>query len=121
MRKLKTKAFARWARKARLRDADLLVAARELEEGLYAAQLGGNLYKVRISRPSGGKNSGYRTLVAYKTKDRLIYMYGFAKNERDNIDARELDAFKKLTKQYLALSRLELERAKALGYLIELE
>jgi hypothetical protein len=121
VRRLKTKAFARWARKARVADADLLEAARELERGLFAAQLGADLYKVGISRPSSGKRSGYRTTVAHKAKDRLIYVYGFAKNERDNIDTRELEAFKKLTKQYLCLSPAELDRAAALGYLIELE
>ena len=30
-----------------------------------------------------------------------MFLYGFAKSERDNIDDRELDDLKKLAKQYL--------------------
>jgi hypothetical protein len=47
--------------------------------------------------------------------------YGFAKNERDNIDFKELENFKKLSKDYLSLSLSELERAIKLGILTELE
>jgi len=121
MKKLKTRHFSRWARKSRIADEQLLTAARELETGLFAAALGGNLYKVRLAGQSSGKSSGYRTIIAYRKGDRLLFLYGFAKNERDNIDSNELEALKKLSKDYLSLSLSELERAIKMGILTELE
>jgi hypothetical protein len=121
MKKLKTKYFSKWARKSRINDDQLLSAAQDLESGLFSANLGGNLYKVRIAGQSSGKSSGFRTIIAYRKDDRLLYLYGFAKNERDNIDSKELESLKKLSKDYLSLSVAELERAIKIGILIELE
>jgi hypothetical protein len=121
MKKLKTRYFSRWARKSRIADDQLLTAAQEVEAGLFAANLGGNLYKVRLAGQSSGKSSGYRTIIAYRQGDRLLFLYGFAKNERDNIDSKELDSLKKLSKDYLSLSFSELERAIKTGILLELE
>ncbi len=117
---LTTRHFSRWARKAQVTDRLLMAAAAELETGLFAANLGANLYKVRVPGLSCGKSSGYRTIIAYRKGDRLIYLYGFAKNERDNIDPDELEAFKKLSKDYLAMSKHEAKRAIEVGILIEL-
>jgi hypothetical protein len=121
MKKLKTKYFSKWARKSRINDNQLLCAAQDLESGLFSANLGGNLYKVRIAGQSSGKSSGFRTIITYRKDDRLLYLYGFAKNERDNIDSKELESLKKLSKDYLSLSISELERAIKIGILIELE
>jgi hypothetical protein len=121
MKKLKTKYFSKWARKSRINDDQLLNASQELDAGLFAANLGGNLYKVRIAGQSSGKSSGFRTIIAYRKDDRLLYLYGFAKNERDNIDSKELESLKKLSKDYLSLSLSELERAIKIGILVELE
>jgi hypothetical protein len=52
---------------------------------------------------------------------RVIYLYGFSKNERDNISSKELEAFKKLTKDYLVLSPTQLVHAETIGILIPLE
>jgi hypothetical protein len=121
MKKLKTRYFSRWARKSRIADDQLLAVAQEVEAGLFAANLGGNLYKVRLAGQSSGKSSGYRTIIAYRKGDRLLFLYGFAKKERDNIDSKELDSFKKLSKDYLSLSFSDLERAIKTGILLELE
>jgi hypothetical protein len=121
MKKLKTRHFSRWARKSGIADEQLFTAAKELEIGLFAAALGGFLYKVRLAGQSSGKSSGYRTIIAYRKGDRLLFLYGFAKNERDNIDSNELEALKKLSKDYLSLSLSELERAIKMGILTELE
>ena len=42
--------------------------------------------KLRVARPGQGKSGGYRTLLAYRKSERSVFLYGFAKNERDNID-----------------------------------
>jgi hypothetical protein len=121
MKKLKTKFFSKWDRKSRVSDEQLLIAAVELDSGLFAAALGGQLFKVRLAGQSSGKSSGYRTIIAYRKGDRLLFLYGFAKNERENIDFKELEALEKLSKDYLSLSISELERAIKLGILVELE
>ncbi len=64
----------------------MLDAIRNLEDGLSTSSLGGNLHKVRIKREHSGKSSGFRTIILYKNKDRAIYLYGFGKNEKANIN-----------------------------------
>jgi len=121
VKKLKTKYFSKWAKKSDIADSDLLIAIEDLEKGLFSANLGGNVFKVRIAGKSKGKSSGHRTFLAYRKNERVIFLYGFSKNERDNISAKELEAFKKLSKDYLALSPGQVEQAEKAGILIALE
>jgi hypothetical protein len=89
-----TKVFARFVRKERLDDRQLCEAIARAERGLVDADLGGNLIKQRVARPGRGRSGGYRTVVAYRASQRSVFLYGFAKSERDNIDVRELDDLK---------------------------
>jgi hypothetical protein len=50
--------------------------------------------KQRIARSGQGKRSGYRTIMAYRAGERSVFLYGFGKNERDNIDGDELARWK---------------------------
>lgn len=102
MKLYKTPQFNRWARKNDLGDADLCNAAREMAEGLYEADLGGGLFKKRIARSGQGKRGGFRTMIASNRKDRWVFLYGFAKNERSNIDRDEEKALKKLAVDLLS-------------------
>ncbi len=88
--KLKTKIFDKWQRKADVTDAMLLQAIEEMANGLIDADLGGNVFKKRIGLPGRGKRGGARTLLATNRDDRWIFLYGFPKNERDNITKQEL-------------------------------
>jgi hypothetical protein len=99
-----TKVFARLARGERLDDMRLCEAIARAERGLIDAELGGHLIKQRVARPGGGRSGGYRTVIAYQASQRSVFLYGFAKNERDNIDDRELDDLKKLARLYLTYS-----------------
>ena len=114
-----TRWFARWARKQGLNDANLCDAVREMTEGLYEADLGGGLIKKRIARPGQGKRGGFRTLIATNKGNRWIFVYGFSKNERINIDKDEEEALKKLASELLALTPEAIEKAKGAGELIE--
>ena len=40
-------------------------------------------------------------MIAYRSAARSVFLYGFAKSERDNIDDRELADLKKLAKLFL--------------------
>lgn len=115
----KTKVFDRWANEQGLTDQSLCQAIREMSAGLIDADLGGGLYKKRVARTGKGKSGGFRTLVATNRGDRWIFVFGFAKNERDNINKKEKDALKKLANYYLSLSLEALLKAQQSIELIE--
>ncbi len=115
----KNKWFDRWARKQELTDECLCAAVVEMAAGLYEADLGGGLFKKRIARSGQGKSSGFRTLVVTNIEDRWFFVFGFAKNERSNIDKDEKEALKKLASELLSYSPEQIEKAKLASELIE--
>lgn len=117
----KTRAFAKWASKEGLSDTALSAAVTEMEAGLVDAELGGQVVKKRVPLDGRGKRGGARTLLAYRQGDKAFFVYGFAKNERDNIDARELKALKQLAAIQLGLSQAQLKHAVKAGTLIEVK
>jgi hypothetical protein len=62
------------------------------------------LLKQRIARHGKGKSSGYRSIIIFKKGDQAFFVFGFPKNQRQNILKEELAAFKKLAKEILKLS-----------------
>jgi hypothetical protein len=90
VRLFKTKWFARYARKAGVSDQCLREAIERAERGIIDADLGGGLIKQRVARTGHGRSGGYRMLVAYRAQRRVVFLYGFAKNEKDNIEPDEL-------------------------------
>ncbi len=109
MRILKYRAFHQWAKAEKLTDSALKSAINEIEQGLFEASLGSGLYKKRIAKKGQGKRGGYRTIVAFKQNSRAIFMYGFSKNERDNISSKEEIVYKKLAKYYLEITNNKLD------------
>ncbi|MCU7836202.1 MAG: type II toxin-antitoxin system RelE/ParE family toxin [gamma proteobacterium symbiont of Taylorina sp.] len=103
MRKLSIKSFNKWARKANLKNQDLIDTIFNLENGLSSSDLGSHLFKVRVKREHSGKSSGFRTILVFQKQDRAIYLYGFGKNEKETISKTELQYFKKLAKNYYSL------------------
>ena len=121
MRTFKTKAFTRFADKAGISDAALCQAVRDAERGLVAADLGGGVIKQRIARPGQGKSGGFRTLIVFRAGTRAIFVHGFAKNEKDNIEKDELVALKKLATELLAYDDRTLARVDRVGMLVEVK
>ena len=119
MRSFKTKAFTRFADKAGISDAALCRAVRDAERGLVGADLGGGVIKQRIARPGQGKSGGFRTLIVFRAGTRAIFVHGFAKSEKDNIEKDELVALKKLAAELLAYDDKTLARVLASGVLAE--
>jgi hypothetical protein len=78
---------------------------------LVDADLGGSLIKQRVARPGRGRSGGFRTVIAFRAAQRSVFLYGFAKNERDNIDATELDDLKKIAKQLLGYTEEQIAEA----------
>ncbi len=119
MRVFKNKAFARFARKARITDATLCDAIADATRGLIDADLGGGVIKQRIARPGEGKSGGFRTIILFRIKERAFFVHGFAKNELDNIDDDELAAFKLLAVEMMTYDDTALDKAIANGTLTE--
>ena len=109
-RVFKTRPFARWLRKTDLNDAALCRAVAEMECGLIDADLGGGVLKKRVALPGRGKRGSARTLVATHQGDRWFFVFGFEKNVRANVSAKELEALQALATDLLKLSSVELDR-----------
>lgn len=116
---VKTRWFARWARRERLTDAALRSAVDEMSRGLVDADLGGGLVKKRIARAGGGKRGGFRTLLATNLRDRWVFLYGFAKSERESIDDKQLHDLQRLARTYLSISEADVRRLVEAGVLQE--
>lgn len=121
MKVYQTKPFARFARKAGVSSAALIEAAKDVAEGRYDADLGGGVFKQRVARPGGGRSGGFRTIIFFRGGDQMLFMEGFAKNEKANLTRKELEALKKLADAFLSMSPAELAETEAQGDLIELE
>ena len=119
MRVFATRVFDRFARKERLGDQRLCEAIARAGRGLVDADLGGSLIKQRVARQGGGRSGGYRTIIAFRAAQRSVFLYGFAKNERDNIDDRELNDLKALARHFLAFSDSQIAMALAQAELRE--
>ena len=74
------------------------------ELGLIVADLGGGLIKQRIPRPGQGKSGGYRSMVLFRRGERALFVFGFAKRNMDNVEDDEIEYFKKMAREVLALN-----------------
>lgn len=119
-RAFKTKSFNKWMRKTDLKDQDLLIAIEEMETGLVGVDLGENVFKKRIALPGIGKRAGARTLVASKSSKKWFFLYGFAKNERDNINGDELVYLQGAANRLVNLTDQDIEKVILTGELKEL-
>ena len=119
MRVFKNKMFFKWAKSEGLTNPILMKAAKEINQGLIDANLGGNLVKKRIARKGQGKSSGFRTIVVFQKEHRTIFIYGFPKNQRDNINEQEEKALKKLAQNLLDVPESELNEMIIKGDLYE--
>jgi len=67
-------------RREGIADSSLLEAIERAEQGLMDADLGGGLIKQRVARKGQGRSGGYRTILAYRARDRAFFILGFAKS-----------------------------------------
>ncbi len=118
---LKNKPFSQWAKKLKISDKVLMTAVNEMTQGLYEANLGGHIYKKRLPLGHKGKSGGARSIVAFKMNDRVIFVYGFSKNEKSNITKKEEDVLKDLAKVYFSYKEDQIKKAIKDGVLIEVQ
>ena len=75
-----------------------------MTRGLTDADLGGGVFKQRISREGEGKSAGYRCIVLLRSGELALFVYGFGKNCRNNIRQDELTQFRKMAGHALNLN-----------------
>jgi len=121
MQVYKSKWFSKWADKEDLTDSDLSAAVKEMANGVIDADLGGHVMKKRVALQGQGKSNGARTLLAFKVGDKAFFMYGFAKNQQDNISPKELKALKLMAKHVLSYTPAQLSVALSAGEFIEVK
>ena len=121
MRTFKTKWLARFARREGIPDESLREAIERAERGMIDADLGGGLIKQRVARQGQGRSGGYRMIVAYRAKNRAVFLFGFAKNDQENIPLDELRFLRKLAENWLAADTAKINNEIESGNLQEIE
>ena len=119
-RVFKSRHFVRSMRKSGLSDRALCEAVAEMEEGLIDADLGGGVVKKRVALPGRGKRGGARTLLATNKDTRWFFVFGFEKNDRDNVSPKELQALQAIAADLLNLSEQQLDASADCGVLQEI-
>lgn len=102
-------------------DSLLTAAVLEIQCGLLEADLGGGIVKKRIALPGRGKRGSTRTLLVTNRDDRWFFVYGFEKNERANISEKELESLRKLAKDLLGLTEVQITAAVEKSFLMEVK
>lgn len=105
--------FAKASRKAGISDQQLCVAIAQVMQG-QADDLGGGVFKKRLN------DNRHRSIILAKGGRYWIYEYLFAKQDRDNIDADELEAFRILTKNYGELSDVQVTKLVEQRFFVEI-
>ncbi len=83
--------------------------------------MGCGLYKVRTSKAGKGKSGGFRTIVVYREEYISIFVLGFSKTDKGNLNNEELKFFKKLSKDLLSITREEYIELVKLGDFISIK
>lgn len=117
-----TKPVKKWLDKEKsVNKNDLIEAADDVVEEIYEANLGGNLFKKRISNTSNqGKSSGSRIILGYQEGNNFYYLHVFNKNDKGNISIKELKALKARIKLLLTFGEKELDKAIKAKILFEI-
>lgn len=95
-------------------------AIRRAERGIIDANLGGYVIKQRVGK-DGQSRKGYRVVIAFKTQKRAIFMFGFAKSDRDNIDEDELKSLKEMASSWLNANEEQIDKSLLNGSLKEIK
>ena len=109
MRVFKNKRFNKFAHKQDISDEQLLEVVRRAEIGQIDADLGGGVIKQRLERQGQGRRGGYRTIMLYRSQERAFFVYGFAKNEQENISVEELAVIREMAALYLTMAEKNLK------------
>lgn len=117
----KLKTFARFARSEGIDDASLVKAIKDAARGLIDADLTGGLIKQRVARKGQGKRGGYRVLIAFRSGDFAVFLFGFAKSAQENLDDRQLTTLRTVAAAWLSANTETIQKFVDEGELIEVQ
>jgi len=120
VRVFKYTGFSRFASKEGISDKELLEIVEQLEKDQADANLGGDVYKVRVARQGEGKSGEHRIIVYFKNEFRTFFVYGFSKSDKDNISAKDLKRFKEDAKIQFSFTEEQIEARLRNGIFIEI-
>jgi hypothetical protein len=120
VRIFKTRTFAKFARQNDTSDESLIDAVERAVRGSIDADLGGQIIKQRVARPGQGKRGGFRMIIGIRS-DRAIFLFAFAKNERENIDKAELITLREIGASFLNADDKAIAQALKDGTFIEVK
>jgi hypothetical protein len=103
--------MARYVRPERIADSSLREAIERAGRGTIDADLGGGTINQRVARGGQSRSGGYRMLIAYRVGTRAMFLYAFAKNERENIDPDELLTLREIGATWLTADAQRIVRA----------
>ena len=112
-RLFKTEWFAKNAKKAGITHAELCKAIRQILKG-QADDLGGGVFKKRLNK------NLHRSIILGKGGKCWIYVYLFAKKDRENIEEDELKAFRELADLYGDKTDKDVQNELDSGALVEI-
>ena len=121
MRVFKNGWVQKFARKEKISDAMLCEAVARAERGQIDADLGSGLIKQRLARPGSGKSGGFRTLVFFRTQQRAVFAFGFAKSDMANLDDTDEAYLKKAAKLVLAFTDEQMDAEIVAGRMLEVK
>ena len=121
MRVFKNGWFQKFARKEKISDAMLCEAVARAERGQIDADLGSGLITQRLARPGAGKSGGFRTLVFFRTQERAVFAFGFAKSDMANLDDADEAYLKKAAKLVLGFTDEQMDAEIAAGRMLEVK
>jgi hypothetical protein len=87
--------------------------------GRFDADLGGSVFKKRVARDGAGKSGGFRTIILFRQGGHCFFAYGFAKNQKATVSAKELEVVKRWAVLLLGYSEAEIAEALRSGELTE--
>ena len=116
----KTRTLAKFTRRHDISDESLIEAVHRAKRSLIDADLGGRIIKQRVARLGQGKRGGFRMLTGFGA-DRAVYLFGFAKNERENIEHAELLTLREIAGRFLNASKDQIANELTNGNLIEVD
>jgi hypothetical protein len=91
--------FARFLKKAEIGNENINEAVSEIIQG-NCIPLGHKLFKKRIASRYQGKRGAYRSILYYRSGDLMVFMYLFAKNDRENITPKEMNELVQIAHLY---------------------
>jgi hypothetical protein len=110
---MKTKTFDRWSKKI-ITVSALCNAAKEIDRGIYEADLGDGVCKKRVPIEGQGKRGGIRTLVAKKNKYAIIFIVGREKSSpRSDFTDKEQEAAAIIARSF---EKTDLYKLRELAY-----